>query len=295
MGDALIEDCPAGGTTIASGLDTDADGTLSELEVQSSRILCNGVDGLSALVGQVAIDPGPDCPGGGFELKAVKTSISTDSSTSRRSPKARLSAYRSPQAAPAQPGRAFPGDDPACPSGGIRLESGLDDDADGLLSPEEVAQVQFICNGIDGTSTHIETLTLEPGDLTCPNGGTIVYVWQDLDFNGLRTDEETQSSQTICAGIDGVDGLSTFTQLTPLTPDETCPEGGVLIELDSMETKTDSWTPRNSSQAKPSATAWMRHLSSGSMRPISPTRSALVAAFECTRGKMSTASSSIRL
>ena len=226
LGDALIEDCPAGGTTIASGLDTDADGTLSELEVQSSRVLCNGVDGLSALVGQVAIDPGPECPGGGFEIQSGQD-LNLDGLLDLE--EVTQSSLICVPVPPKQPllnqVALLPGDDPACPSGGTRLESGLDDDADGLLSPEEVAQVQFVCNGIDGSSTHIETLTLVPGDLTCPNGGTIVYVWQDLDFDGLRADEETQSSQTICAGIDGVDGLSTFTQLTPLTPDETCPEG----------------------------------------------------------------------
>ena len=117
-----------------------------------------------------------------------------------------------------------------CPSGGIRVESGLDEDEDGVLSPEEVSQVQKLCNGMDGVSTQIETVTLEPGDPNCPNGGTTLTVWQDLDFDSIRTEEETESVQTICSGIDGIDGLSTFTQLTTLAPDESCPAGGVLIE-----------------------------------------------------------------
>ena len=38
-----------------------------------------------------------------------------------------------------------------CPSGGIRVESGLDEDEDGVLSPEgSLAGSKPLCNGMDG-------------------------------------------------------------------------------------------------------------------------------------------------
>ena len=107
-GDALIEDCPAGEqpspvTTSYCG----AGGTLSP-ELRSKAVGSATASMDLALVGRVTDRSGPDCPGGGFEIQSGQDLNLDDSSTSRRSPKARLSAYRSPKAALAKPGRAFP-------------------------------------------------------------------------------------------------------------------------------------------------------------------------------------------
>ena len=231
LGEPLIEDCPAGGTTIESGLDSNADGILTQEEVQSSRILCNGIDGLNALLNQITVEPNIECPSGGVDIQSGQDLNFDGLLNEEEVTQNTLICVPVP---PKQPlielTELLPSDDPLCPSGGIRVESGLDEDEDGVLSPEEVSQVQKLCNGMDGVSTQIETVTLEPGDPNCPNGGTTLTVWQDLDFDSIRTEEETESVQTICSGIDGIDGLSTFTQLTTLAPDESCPAGGVLIE-----------------------------------------------------------------
>ena len=45
-------ECPAGGTRVESGVDTDGDGTLADAEVEHRTSVCNGVDGA----------PGPEGP-----------------------------------------------------------------------------------------------------------------------------------------------------------------------------------------------------------------------------------------
>ncbi|MCH8843037.1 MAG: hypothetical protein IID61_08675, partial [SAR324 cluster bacterium] len=42
-----------------------------------------------------------------------------------------------------------PGDED-CPFGGILVESGIDDNGNGLLDPEEVDETEKVCNGSDG-------------------------------------------------------------------------------------------------------------------------------------------------
>lgn len=37
-----------------------------------------------------------------------------------------------------------------CPNGGIKIESGIDEDGNGTLSTEEIQVTRFICNGVDG-------------------------------------------------------------------------------------------------------------------------------------------------
>ena len=43
---------------------------------------------------------------------------------------------------------------PNCPTGGTRVETGIDDDRDNLLSSAEVDDVVFVCDGADGTRAY---------------------------------------------------------------------------------------------------------------------------------------------
>ena len=38
-----------------------------------------------------------------------------------------------------------------CPSGGTRIDTGIDDDRDGFLAPSEIDSTLFVCNGEDGS------------------------------------------------------------------------------------------------------------------------------------------------
>ena len=40
---------------------------------------------------------------------------------------------------------------PNCPEGGIRFDSGLDLNDNGVLDPNEITETSFVCNGADGS------------------------------------------------------------------------------------------------------------------------------------------------
>ena len=58
-------DCEAGGVTVYVGIDEDRDGVLDAEEIQSSEIICQGVDGIDTLVSTSRFASSGDCPGGG--------------------------------------------------------------------------------------------------------------------------------------------------------------------------------------------------------------------------------------
>jgi hypothetical protein len=60
--------CTAGGVAIHAGLDDDGDGSLGDDEIEQTRVVCSGGDGLSALV-RVADAPLTACPAGGLVIR----------------------------------------------------------------------------------------------------------------------------------------------------------------------------------------------------------------------------------
>ena len=46
------------------------------------------------------------------------------------------------------------GDGANCAHGGVKLESGIDENADGVLQDGEVDSTTYICNGADGSAAN---------------------------------------------------------------------------------------------------------------------------------------------
>ena len=147
--------CPAGGEKVSSGLDLDADGTLEDAEIQSSRYVCNGTDGqngLNVLVSTVAAPAGANCASGGqaisFGLDTDRSGVldpsevsgtqyvcnGSDGSTGTSGLDALVTTVAVPQGT-------------TCTAGGTQIDSGLDANANGTLDPAEVTSTSIICNG----------------------------------------------------------------------------------------------------------------------------------------------------
>jgi hypothetical protein len=60
--------CATGGYKINSGIDLNKNGTLESTEVQSSKYICNGANGLNYLIGVVAEASGSNCTYGGYRF-----------------------------------------------------------------------------------------------------------------------------------------------------------------------------------------------------------------------------------
>lgn len=125
-----------------------------------------------------------------------------------------------------------------CAAGGQRLDVGVDHDGDGTLSPTEVGETSYICNGEhgadgrggedgrdgadgkdgedgrdgadgkDGEDGRIPRLvvTPEPPGPNCAAGGQRIDVGFDDDQDGALTGDEIDESLFVCNGEDGTDG-----------------------------------------------------------------------------------------
>lgn len=162
--------CAAGGQRIDVGTDTNENGALEDGEVKSSSYVCNGgpgsagppgmpgmngMNGVSSFVGSVAEPPGDNCTHGGVKLtlgldangngtldggEATGVSYVCNGAPGSAGDGGTTGLSTLVFAVPEAPGIY-------CPAGGVRLQLGLDLDADGMLDPAEVQSTQYICNG----------------------------------------------------------------------------------------------------------------------------------------------------
>lgn len=252
---APLSSCPAGGSLISIGLDTDSDGVLATAEVTSSAAVCNGQAGNSGCAPVVRVTPltaGVDCPFGGLVIDfgadgdanaggagGVGGLVDCDGLLD---PSELLSSRKLCNGADGPPGSdgmdgpaGNDGNDgsytvvrisgvlagAACPLGGSLLESGSDDDGDGLLDDAEVDRQDIVC--VDGSSTQLV--------LTVPVGGLVNA--------GATTC--TDLIETTAGGISWVDSFGSSLGLPHLVPTEVQVElfGGVAcgttLQLNGVE------------------------------------------------------------
>jgi len=96
-----------------------------------------------------------------------------------------------------------------CPNGGITVETGIDENSNGILDTGEVDETQIICNGTNGTngtdgSSIAISLTIEPVGSNCANGGIKIEAGVDDNGNGvLDIPGEVDDTDYVCNGSDG--------------------------------------------------------------------------------------------
>ncbi len=98
-----------------------------------------------------------------------------------------------------------PGGD-QCVSGGVRIDSGLDHNQDGVLQSNEIENTRFVCNGQSAIASLIDIVPMGPGN-ACAFGGLQVLSGTDDNQNGHLDSSEVSQSQTICNGNAGLVSL----------------------------------------------------------------------------------------
>ena len=100
-----------------------------------------------------------------------------------------------------------------CMYGGIKLDTGLDLNRDGILQQNEIMDTGYVCNGIPGVNGNpginaLVIVTNEPiGSIHCPNGGIKIESGLDLNGDGNLNGEPTTISY-VCNGLNGNGGSS---------------------------------------------------------------------------------------
>lgn len=247
---ATPEECADGGHRYEVGRDDNHDGVLDEAEIDAAQLVCNGAtgatgedgqDGFDTLISATSEPAGDNCPAGG---QRFNTGLDTDRDGTLSEAEVTSISYvcngvdglTSLVKVSAEPA----GDN--CPTGGQRVESGVDLDRDGVLAPAEVQNTAYVCNGQTGSDGedgavgadgHHALLTLhsEPAGEHCPMGGHRLTYGQDLDRDGLLDSEEIQGTEYLCAGASGADGKTTLVRAEVLEPGTACAFGGQLIRV----------------------------------------------------------------
>ncbi len=122
-----------------------------------------------------------------------------------------------------------PGD--RCPYGGVRVESGLDLDGDGMLGDDEVERSSFACNArVDGFDSRSRIEQGAPAEV-CPEGGVTILVGQDRDDDGRLGDDEVDQRSYLCHGERGDDGFTSLVEVAEIDPgpDSACYFGGTRL------------------------------------------------------------------
>ncbi|ADO70947.1 DUF7151 family protein [Stigmatella aurantiaca] len=127
-----------------------------------------------------------------------------------------------------------------CPQGGTAIQTGLDDNGDGVLNDSEVQQTSFVCSGGSNPSGQMSLVKLLPEESStrCASGGIAVLSGLDSNADGLQNDSEVTSTQYLCNSSDGLNGSAYVVKMLPESAGSNCPAGGTSI-LGGIDVNTD--------------------------------------------------------
>lgn len=114
-----------------------------------------------------------------------------------------------------------------CENGGIKINTGIDSNNNGVLDESEIVASTFVCNGIDGNNS-LTRITNENSGSNCENGGLKIEYGLDTNTNGELNDDEVQYTTYTCNGLDGYLSLINITDVTEET---ICENEGIRIDV----------------------------------------------------------------
>lgn len=218
------DNCIAGGTRVDVGFDTSGDGRLDSSEITTTAYICDGDPGARApayLVETSTVVDG-QCPNTGTE---VRRGLDADGS-GELEPGEVADAQVICDGAdglltlisviPESPGLN-------CTAGGRRVQTGLDENRNGLLDRDEVGDTDYLC---DPAQALTEVSELPIGAAECPETGRRIDTGLDLNGDGVLEASEIVDTSVVC---DGVDGTLTLVARTPVAPGDDCEAGGERI------------------------------------------------------------------
>ncbi|HET9958846.1 MAG TPA: hypothetical protein VFQ61_30340, partial [Polyangiaceae bacterium] len=223
------ENCPAGGQSIQSGLDSNSNGMLDAGEVTRTDFVCygssalDGSNGVNALLGLTSVTEEPagtNCTAGGQavsfgldddedgtldaeEIEGTRYICNGVAGTNGTVGAAGTDARRTLVTVAAEPAS------PNCLFGGNRISYGLDDNSDSVLAPGEIDATRYVCNGAPGTNgtngtsagnavNSLVKLSAEASGVNCTGGGRRIDAGLDSNASGVLDATEIQSTSYVC-------------------------------------------------------------------------------------------------
>ncbi len=216
--------CSNGGYKVLSGIDQNNNDILDADEVQSTKYICNGVNGRNSLTSLVAEAPGVNCATGGYKLSTGadingNNILDANEVASSQYICNGLTGINSLASMTTEPVGS------RCPNGGYKITTGADVNKNGALDQEEIQNTAYVCNGVNGNHS-LAVLVAEPAGANCATGGYKVNTGTDINGNKILETSEILSSQYICNGLTGNNSLvSMFAEPIGVN----CPNGGYKV------------------------------------------------------------------
>ncbi|WP_203256358.1 DUF7151 family protein [Hyunsoonleella ulvae] len=217
--------CENGGIKVDVGIDNNSNGTLDSNEILSTSYICNGVDGNTSLTSVITEPAGSNCENGGVKIDSgmdvnANGTLDTDEITT--------TAYVC-NGVDGNNGLIKTTNEAAginCENGGLKIDSGIDANTNGVLDDNEITATAYVCNGVDGNNS-LTKITDEAAGANCENGGLKIDTGVDTNGNGTLDDEEVRATAYAC---NGVDGNISLVNVTDEAAGENCENGGVKID-----------------------------------------------------------------
>ena len=184
--------CTTGGNTFEIGDDTNGDGVLELTEVILTLDICNGANGVDGQDGAPGTDgaDGQDGAPGADGSDGQDGAPGTDGADGQDGAPGADGTNGQDGALGADGSNAIieTMTEPAgtnCANGGVKIQVGIDTNADGVLQPTEInpAQTQYVCDGGSTANTLLTSMTI-PSVSLCDAGGRIVSHGLDNGDNG---------------------------------------------------------------------------------------------------------------
>ncbi len=132
-----------------------------------------------------------------------------------------------------------------CQFGGLRIDSGLDSNADGILVDNEVSSTEYVCNtqGSTGLNSLIRTSN-ESAGINCQYGGLRVESGLDSNANGVLNDNEVSNTEYVCStpgpsGTPGSSGKNSLLNVVNVPSGADCANGGLRIDSGVDDNEND--------------------------------------------------------
>lgn len=194
--------CEYGGIMVEVGIDTNINGMLDQEEVQSTSYVCNGLDGKNSLTAVKNEAKGLNCENGGIQLNS---GIDSNKNGLLEEEEVTATAY----VCNGLDGKVSSthvtniGAGINCENGGLKIDTGVDLNGNGILDDSEINATHYVCNGLEGLSSLIKVID-EPTGPECENGGIRIFSGIDVDRNKTLDVSEILMINFICHGIDGI-------------------------------------------------------------------------------------------
>lgn|GEM_PF-2312069 len=204
--------CANGGVKVSSGLDVNENGLLSEGEITGNAYICHGEDGENS-ISLVAVEveaAGANCSAGGNKVTSGQD-LNADGTLQAEEITDVNYICNGTNGIDGEDGLTAlvnVSDEPIginCPSGGKRIETGQDNNADGILQASEVDQSDYLCNGENGDSaiSSLVRVEQEAAGANCSAGGYVLHTGMDANANAYLDSSEIADSHYVCNGEDG--------------------------------------------------------------------------------------------